>query len=376
MIDTGVNGDVAARSINLTDDSDGDANGHGTRMAQAISQASDGHAVILSIKAFNDDGTASLANVYAAVKYAIEAKADIINISASVPDSANTAALRNMIIEAMNNGISVVVAAGNAHADASGFFPANVEGVIAVGAVTEEGTLVETSNYGDCVKLYVLAGSTPSFSAAAVLASAAHPQNASRDPITASLPITCFISAFLLPSMWKHMKAMICCKYNCIIASSAACRIDCFGKMQALTLVHVAQFGKQIFQDETAVDAFVYTDRTIAAGMNIIHLFVEDRCRPAFPFAAVIEQNDADGRRIAEPAMLLWTLHTGIIECHDIFHEILPKFPARIDLVIKLCERYRHHAVHIARHLPETYIRFKDDIGGIDIVFEVVFPPS
>ena len=160
LIDTGVNGDVAARSINLTDDGDGDANGHGTRMAQAISQASDGHAVILSIKAFNDDGTASLANVYAAVKYAIEAKADIINISASVPDSANTAALRNMILEAMNNGISVVVAAGNAHADASGFFPANVEGVIAVGAVTEEGTLVETSNYGDCVKLYVLAGST------------------------------------------------------------------------------------------------------------------------------------------------------------------------------------------------------------------------
>ena len=160
LIDTGVNGDIAARSVNLTDDADGDANGHGTRMAQAISQASDGRAVILSIKAFNDDGTASLANVYAAVKYAIEAKVDIINISASVPDSANTAALRNMITEAMNSGISVVVAAGNAHTDAAGFFPANVDGVIAVGAVTEGGTLVETSNYGDCVKLYVLAGST------------------------------------------------------------------------------------------------------------------------------------------------------------------------------------------------------------------------
>ena len=160
LIDTGVNGDIAARSINLTDDGDGDANGHGTRMAQAIKQASDGRAVILSIKAFNDDGSASLANVYTAVKYAISAKADIINISASVPDSENTAALRNMITEALNSGISVVVAAGNAHTDAAGFFPANVEGVIAVGAVTEEGTLVETSNYGDCVKLYVLAGSS------------------------------------------------------------------------------------------------------------------------------------------------------------------------------------------------------------------------
>ena len=160
LIDTGVNGDVAARSVNLTDDGAEDVNGHGTRMAQAIAAASNGSAVILSIKAFNDDGSAAMSNVYAAVKFAIKAKADIINISASVPDSEHTAALRSVIIEAAEQGISVVVSAGNAHTDAASYFPANITEAITVGAVNENGTLASNSNYGDAVNLFVLAGST------------------------------------------------------------------------------------------------------------------------------------------------------------------------------------------------------------------------
>ena len=160
LIDTGTNGGIAERSFNLTDDGIEDVNGHGTRMAATILQSSSNHAVILSIKAFNDDGTASLANVYTAVKYAIDAKADIINISASVPDSENTAAVRGIIEEATSQGISVVVSAGNAHNDASYYFPANIHSAVTVGAVDENGTLLATSNYGDCVNLYVQAGST------------------------------------------------------------------------------------------------------------------------------------------------------------------------------------------------------------------------
>ena len=153
LIDTGVN-DLAAVSVNLTDDPDGDRHGHGTRMAEIILSASGGRAAILSIKAFNDDGTASLANVYAAVKYAMEAHADIINISASVPDSENTAPLKALLQEAVAQGITVVAAAGNAAQDAGGFFPANVPGVLTAGARTE------TSNYGACVDYYLSAAST------------------------------------------------------------------------------------------------------------------------------------------------------------------------------------------------------------------------
>lgn len=119
-----------------------------------ILSAAGGRAAILSIKAFNDDGTASLANVYAAVKYAMEAHADIINISASVPDSENTAPLKALLQEAVAQGITVVAAAGNAAQDAGGFFPANVPGVLTAGARTE------TSNYGACVDYYLSAAST------------------------------------------------------------------------------------------------------------------------------------------------------------------------------------------------------------------------
>ena len=153
LIDTGVN-DLAAVSVNLTDDPDRDNHGHGTRMAEIILSAAGDRASILSIKAFNDDGTASLANVYAAVKYAMASHADIINISASVPDSENTAALKELLQEAVAQGITVVAAAGNAAADAAGFFPANVPGVLTAGARTE------TSNYGSCVDYYISASST------------------------------------------------------------------------------------------------------------------------------------------------------------------------------------------------------------------------
>ena len=94
LIDTGVNG-YNVDSINLTSDPDGDNNGHGTMMAETIMNASDGRGKILSIKAFNDDGTASLSNIYAASpRYAIEADVDIINISAAMPDSENTRAVK------------------------------------------------------------------------------------------------------------------------------------------------------------------------------------------------------------------------------------------------------------------------------------------
>ena len=112
----------AGKIILVTDDPDRDNHGHGTRMAEIILSAAGDRASILSIKAFNDDGTASLANVYAAVKYAMASHADIINISASVPDSENTAALKELLQEAVAQGITVVAAAGNAAADAAGFF--------------------------------------------------------------------------------------------------------------------------------------------------------------------------------------------------------------------------------------------------------------
>lgn len=160
LIDTGCNASYIRGSVNFTSDSDSDENGHGTRMAKYIYEASNGDSMqILSLKAFNDDGTASLSNVVAAINYAIEAGANVINISASIKDSDNTATLKDAINNAISAGITVVASAGNNGRDASDYVPANVDGVITVGAAFA-GHILSTSNTGDCVDYYVAANST------------------------------------------------------------------------------------------------------------------------------------------------------------------------------------------------------------------------
>ena len=148
VIDTGVN-DLATVSVNLTSDPDTDAVGHGTEVAKTIIDSANGNVEILSIKAFNDNGKASLSNVTTAVKYAIEAKVDIINISASMLDSDNTTAFKEAVTSALNAGIIVVASAGNKSDDVTKYVPANIDGVIAVASATSEGIFTEFTNYGE-----------------------------------------------------------------------------------------------------------------------------------------------------------------------------------------------------------------------------------
>ena len=81
LIDTGTNDGLADVNVNLTNGSDEDVNGHGTKMTKAIRKYAGNNAMIISVKAFYDNGAGSLANLVAAVQYAIDANADIINIS-------------------------------------------------------------------------------------------------------------------------------------------------------------------------------------------------------------------------------------------------------------------------------------------------------
>ena len=165
LIDTGVNDDLADISVNLTEDPDADANGHGTQMARIIKERGRDKASIISIKAFNDNGGGSLANVTAAMKYAIEADVDIINISAAIRDSERTEAFKNMINLALSKGIIVVAAAGNNGRPAAEYVPANIAGVDTIGAAfpmdySSAFSATPFSNYGDSVDYWYIATST------------------------------------------------------------------------------------------------------------------------------------------------------------------------------------------------------------------------
>ena len=62
-------------------------------------------------------------------------------------------AQQNAITEITNHGTTVIVAAGNSHADASGYNPSNCNGVIAVAAADRRGNRASYSNYGSVVEI-------------------------------------------------------------------------------------------------------------------------------------------------------------------------------------------------------------------------------
>ena len=167
VIDTGC-GTEADSSINFTADSDMDNNGHGSAMARIIKEKSDGKAYILILKAIGDNGEGTISNVTAAVKYAIEQGADIINMSIIAKDSDNMAAFKSVVEDATARSIKVVAAAGNFSDDVSNYVPANVTGVISVGAVTEDGMIADFSNYGKDLTMSVKGAGSTSEAAAVV----------------------------------------------------------------------------------------------------------------------------------------------------------------------------------------------------------------
>ena len=160
VIDTGVN-NVAnvTESVSMIGDNTADENGHGTRMAQLVAEQNP-DVSILSIKALGADGTGDISAVYAAIRYAIDKKASVINLSMSAVATAENAALTSIIDEATAAGIAVVGAAGNKGMDVRFFVPGNIESAYIIGAADEDGARITSSNYGSTVDFNVHADST------------------------------------------------------------------------------------------------------------------------------------------------------------------------------------------------------------------------
>jgi subtilisin family serine protease len=113
--------------------------GHGTAVAGLLHLVAP-NAKILPIKAFGANGEADAATIYQAITYAIDQRADVINLSFSATDTTDD--IRSAINEASQDGIVVVAAAGNSSSSAA-VFPASLPGVVGVGAV--DGTAANTT---------------------------------------------------------------------------------------------------------------------------------------------------------------------------------------------------------------------------------------
>ncbi|HWZ98215.1 MAG TPA: S8 family serine peptidase [Candidatus Dormibacteraeota bacterium] len=120
--------------------------GHGTMTAGLIHLVAP-KAKILPLKAFSSDGTAYLSNIIAALYYAQQHGANVVNMSfdLSVPSQA----LSNAVSRVSQSGVILVAAAGNENTSAR-VYPAALNGnVVGVASTTDYDARSSFSNYGN-----------------------------------------------------------------------------------------------------------------------------------------------------------------------------------------------------------------------------------
>ena len=164
IVDTGIRStheEFAGRigeGISLIEDNEGteDCNGHGTHVAGAVGGATYGLAkdvTLHPVRVLNCQGSGSYAGVIAGV--------DWIAANYEGPAVANlslggnvSAALDTAVRNAIEAGVTFVIAAGNANADACNTSPSRVGEAITVGATTIQDARAGFSNKGACVDIF------------------------------------------------------------------------------------------------------------------------------------------------------------------------------------------------------------------------------
>jgi len=138
-----------------------DDHGHGTNVAGVIGGKRFGVAKktkLIAIKILNQNGQGTSATLVAGLSFVISKhkkstnKNTIVNLSLSAPFSQ---AINQIVTDATNAGIHVVVSAGDIAKNACDFSPSTVPQAIVVGATEKSSnTITSFSNTGECVTLY------------------------------------------------------------------------------------------------------------------------------------------------------------------------------------------------------------------------------
>jgi subtilisin family serine protease len=119
--------------------------GHGT-MTSGLVHLVAPKAQILPLKAFSSDGTGYLSNIVAALYYAVQHKANVVNMSFDL--STSSPALSDAISRANEANVVLVAAAGNENTSAP-VYPAAYDGSVAgIASTTDWDTRSSFSNYG------------------------------------------------------------------------------------------------------------------------------------------------------------------------------------------------------------------------------------
>jgi subtilisin family serine protease len=120
--------------------------GHGT-MTTGLVHLVAPTAKILPLKAFSSNGTGYLSNIVAALYYAVQHNANVVNMSFDLASA--SPAINQAVSYANQNGVILVAAAGNESTSAP-VYPAALDGrVMGIASTSNSDTLSSFSNYGD-----------------------------------------------------------------------------------------------------------------------------------------------------------------------------------------------------------------------------------
>ena len=129
----------------VLDDKDYTAFGHGTMTSGLIHLVAP-KAKILPLKAFSSDGTGYLSNIVAALYYAVQHKANVVNMSFDLASSSPS--LNQAVAYANKAGVVLVAAAGNESTNAAVYPAALNSYVVGIASTTNWDSRSTFSNYG------------------------------------------------------------------------------------------------------------------------------------------------------------------------------------------------------------------------------------
>merc|ERR1719480_605208 len=144
-----------------------DRQGHGTHCAGTAGGRTYGVAAAASVRAvktLSDSGSGARSWQYTAIDWVTVSGARPAVISMSLGGSGSDPGYSTVIDAAVENGVTVVVAAGNSNSDACNFSPAFAANAITVGSTDSNDRRSSFSNYGQCVEIWAPGSSVVSAS--------------------------------------------------------------------------------------------------------------------------------------------------------------------------------------------------------------------
>jgi len=143
----------SARECDGSNSCGGDVQGHGTHCAGTAGGRTYGvapDARVYAVKTLSDQGSGARSWQYAGIDWVTANGARPVVLSMSLGGSGTDSTYTRIIGQATDQGVVVVVAAGNSNSNTCFFSPAFVESAITVGATTSRDARAGYSNFGRC----------------------------------------------------------------------------------------------------------------------------------------------------------------------------------------------------------------------------------